>query len=317
MKNLYLSSLFAFGVVVTLQPSTMAQASPMRLAQVNPGNATFAFGLNNAKNLARQTIEVANGGLGEYRAETSMHGNPNNAPYVENPDGSYTFTFMGRHPDSLDFTYESEVTVFPDGSVVIDYNGEPRTSSVASTTTVQSFDLNQAKNLARQTAEQANGGLGEYRAEASMHGNPNNAPYVTNADGSYTFTFMGRRPESLDFTYESVITVLTDGSVVIDYNGEPRANAAIETISATTIDLNQAKNLARQAAEEANGGLGNYRAEAAMHGNPNDAPYVENADGSFTFTFQGRRPESLDFTYQSVVTVAPDGSVTVVSNQGN
>ena len=316
MRNLSLASVVAFGLVATLQPAIMAQLNPARLAQV-PSNATFAFGLNNAKNLARQTIEAANGGLGEYRAETSMHGDPQLAPYVENTDGSYTVTFLGRRPESLDFTYESEVTIFPDGTVAIDYNGAPRTTVTPSTTSVTSFDLNQAKNLARQTAEQANGGLEEYRAETSMHSDAENAPYVTNADGSYTFTFMGRRPESLDFTYESEVTVFPDGSVALDYNGAPRGTAAVSNVSTTVIDLNQAKNLARQAAEEANGGLGNYRAETAMHGNPNEAPFVENADGSFTFTFRGRRPESLDFTYESVVTVAPDGTVTMVSNQEN
>lgn len=84
------------------------------------------------------------------------------------------------------------------------------------------LDLNRAKNLARQAAEDANGGLGNYRAEDSMHGPASQSPYVNNANGSWTFTFKGRRPDSNDFTIESVVTVARDGNVTVDYNGSIR-----------------------------------------------------------------------------------------------
>lgn len=81
------------------------------------------------------------------------------------------------------------------------------------------IELNRAKNLARMAAERENGGLGNYRAEASMHGVADNAPYVQNNDGSWTFTFKGRSPLSSVYSIESVITVLPDGTVTINYNG--------------------------------------------------------------------------------------------------
>jgi hypothetical protein len=277
-------------------------------------DSTFIYTLNSAKNLARQTIEDLNGGLEAYRAEGSMHGDAQYSPYVANSDGSYTFTFKGREPSSVDFTYESQVTVSPDGSVVVNYNGVPRSSRNSNFSSTLAIDANQAKNMARQAAENANGGLGNYRAENSMHGKVEAAPYVENADGSYTFTFKGRHPESLDFTYESEVTVQPDGAVEINYNGAPRSVAASMGDRTVPMDANQAKNLARQAAENANGGLGNYRAEASMHGDFQDSPYVENADGSYTFTFRGRHPEALDFTYRSVVTVFPDGTVRLDEN---
>lgn len=84
-------------------------------------------------------------------------------------------------------------------------------------------DLNRAKNLARQAAERANGGLGQYRAEASMHGPAEHSPFVDNGNGSWTFTFFGSRPGFSNFSIESVVTVAQDGKkVTFDYNGPIR-----------------------------------------------------------------------------------------------
>lgn len=83
-------------------------------------------------------------------------------------------------------------------------------------------DLNRAKNLARQAAEEANGGLRVYRAEASMHGPAKQCPYVDNGD-SWTFTFLGGRPGVTTMTTQSVVTVYKATSrVVVAYNGPVR-----------------------------------------------------------------------------------------------
>jgi len=102
------------------QPST--QSGTPIVVTVNPD-------LNRAKNLARQTIERANGGLGRYQAERAMHGPATDAPYVDNGDGSWTFTFVGGAPGYTTPTVESVVTVYREGwRVAIDYNGALRSS---------------------------------------------------------------------------------------------------------------------------------------------------------------------------------------------
>jgi len=85
------------------------------------------------------------------------------------------------------------------------------------------IDLNRGKNLARQAAEAANGGLRVYRAEASMHGPAARSPFVDNGD-SWTWTFLGGRPGSALNAIETVVTVYKQSSrVVVDYNGAVRS----------------------------------------------------------------------------------------------
>jgi hypothetical protein len=97
-------------------------------------------------------------------------------------------------------------------------------------------DLNRAKNLARQAAETANGGLRYYRAEASMHGSAQECPYVDNGD-SWTFTFLGSRPGSSVMTTESVVTVYkASPRVVVAYNGTLRR---VQQTQITSFSSNQ------------------------------------------------------------------------------
>lgn len=77
-----------------------------------------------------------------------------------------------------------------------------------------------AKNAARQRIEEACGGLSVYQAEFSMHGPVSESPYVTNSNGSWTFTFGGGTPgwedRGDDPQVRSVVTVFPNGDVVID-----------------------------------------------------------------------------------------------------
>lgn len=85
------------------------------------------------------------------------------------------------------------------------------------------IDLNRAKNVARQAAEAANGGLRVYRTENSMHGSAKQSPFVDDGD-SWTWTFLGGRPGSSLTTIETVVTVYKKSSqVLVVYNGAVRS----------------------------------------------------------------------------------------------
>ncbi len=80
------------------------------------------------------------------------------------------------------------------------------------------------------------------------------------------------------------------------------------------ITLQRAENLARQAAEKANGGLQHYRSSDSMHGPAERSPYTYDGHGTWTFTFTGHSPGSDTPTVESVVTVSKSGIVNVDYN---
>lgn len=85
------------------------------------------------------------------------------------------------------------------------------------------INLGRAENLAREAAEQANGGLQHYRAENSMYGTAERSPHSYDGHGIWTFTFKGHSPDSDTPTVESVVTVTRTGIVHVNYNGPIRA----------------------------------------------------------------------------------------------
>lgn len=184
--------------------------------------------------------------------------------------------------------------------------------------------LQRARNLARQAGERVNGGLTRYRAGASMHGPASESPFVDNGDSTFTFTFLGGAPAQPP-TIETVVTVAYDASTItVNYNGPIRSGEATLTpveFTATEIptpdtpEIQRGMNLARQAAETANGGLGSYRAEMAMY-DGNLAPWKVNPDGSLTFDFYGAPPNGTVATVQSIVTVSENGSVVTINYNG-
>ncbi len=68
-------------------------------------------------------------------------------------------------------------------------------------------DLGRAQNLARQAAEQINGGVEQYRADTSMFGPMDGTNCVISGDNQWTFTFTGSTPYSSVPIVETVVTV--------------------------------------------------------------------------------------------------------------
>lgn len=87
----------------------------------------------------------------------------------------------------------------------------------------------------------------------------------------------------------------------------PSETACIAATPAEQRALNAAKNEGRQLAEATNGGLGEYRAEPAMHGSVVDAPCEVVSPGVWRFIIRGGDPIAVstreDYTFLSVVTV--------------
>jgi len=84
--------------------------------------------IQKARNIARQAAERVNGGLSNYRAESTMHGPWTEAPYELSADENVaTFTFRGRRPEATEYAFETEVRVeLNSGEAEVLYNGTVR-----------------------------------------------------------------------------------------------------------------------------------------------------------------------------------------------
>ncbi|MFP4254222.1 MAG: hypothetical protein ACLFRN_07105 [Halothece sp.] len=109
--------------------------------------------------------------------------------------------------------------------------------------------------------------------------------------------------------------VVVSSYVPIKAQEPPEAESSVRQQYRQLITKNLAKNLARQAAEQENGGLGEYRAEPAMHGPVAETNHEEIEDGVWLFTIRGREVDSEEFTMETVVRVDQEGNVTVESNE--
>jgi hypothetical protein len=245
----------------------------------------------------------------------------------------------------------------------------PPENSASPTGSTDIYFINRAKNLARQAAITANGGLERYRPDPVMFGPAVQTQYTRNDDGSITFSFGGGAPGLTTPSLETVATVSTGGAVKLDYNGPLRSNIGAGSLPITNQALrtqsppaspsftpalpklpasnstaitptmvpsggngtapsdrpligwvdedaffSKARNLARQSAIKANGGLSRYRPEPSMFGPSAQTPAVKNANGSITFSFKGGAPSTPTLTTESVVTVNPTGNVNLEYN---
>jgi hypothetical protein len=129
------------------------------------------------------------------------------------------------------------------GVVAYAQNSQPASSDSQDLSTVDPLFLLWSRNIARRAAEAENGGLGNYMAEASMHGPTSQAPLVLNDDGSLTFVFKGYRPDAIDFngnptfSVETEVLVRPDRTFEVIYNGPIRTSPRVMTGPNSTAPL--------------------------------------------------------------------------------
>ncbi|KAI9134625.1 hypothetical protein [Acaryochloris sp. CCMEE 5410] len=302
------------------QVSVHAQSSP---SITPPPKAADPFFLTRAKNLARQAAERQNGGLRLYRAEAAMYGPAIDAPSRQNSDGSVTFTFKGGAPGFVTPTVETIATVTPQGQVSLQYNGPLRSAALA-----------QVKPTPSQTQIPTQPPTTLTNSLEKPVLIPSSQPLLPKSPPSLTPTLQPKAPQTRLPTSElpplqpaPTITptqplppLATQPTPAITPQSTPSRPAQTSSTSlpnnsiAADFFLSRAKNLARQAAINANGGLAQYRPEPSMFGPAAGTPHQKNPDGSITFRFQGGAPGYRNPTTESVVTVTQNSIVTVTYN---
>jgi hypothetical protein len=270
--------------VASSLPSRAQTSNAPAVSSVINGAAPTSdvYFLNRAKNLARQAAINANGGLAQYRPDPIMYGPAIQTVYARNNDGSITFRFNGAAPGASTPKFETVATVAANGVVNLDYNGTPRTAIGAASLPSTPVVVN------------ATVSAGSSPANASPSPNPSTVPLAP-SDGPLP------QPGAITPTSAPVKGVPV---------GTPPTIAWVDQDAFVA----RAQNLARQAAIKANGGLAVYRPEPSMFGPSARSPFVKNADGSLTFTFQGGTPGAPSPALLSVVIVNPDGSVKIQYN---
>jgi hypothetical protein len=293
-------ALFLLGSALSLGSlSATAQSNPAPSAgsgfsvpSTTPSTPDVYF-INRAKNLARQAAITANGGLERYRPDPVMFGPAVQTQFVRNTDGSITFSFTGGAPGSSP-SIETIATVVPSGAVKLDYNGPLRSGGVGSMpVTTQTFPLQTPVQIPV----------------------PSSAPKLNPASG---FPSLPKLPSqslpNLPSPSTTSISPIPASSTPFPRTVAGNGNSPGLNWVNEDAFFAKARNLARQSAIKANGGLARYRPEPSMFGPSAQTPAVKNANGSITFTFKGGAPNTTDLNIQSVVTVDPAGSVNLEYN---
>ncbi len=258
--------------------------------------------INRAKNLARQAAITANGGLERYRPDPAMFGPAIQTQYLRNADGSITFSFMGGAPGFSTPSIETVATVMPGGSVKLDYNGPLRNGSGGfvpipnQTAPIQApVQIPVPSSGAKPSPSSGFPDLPKLPSSSSTSVPTPSTPTPSTPTPS---TPTPSTPRTVTGTGDNVSSGVRPGPNWVNEDAF----------------FAKARNLARQSAIKANGGLARYRPEPSMFGPSAQTPAVKNANGSITFTFKGGAPNTTDLNIQSVVTVDPAGSVNLEYN---
>ncbi len=282
--------------ILPLQSQTN-NTGPSEVSAPKPKPVIDVYFINRAKNLARQAAIKANGGLERYRPDPVMYGPAVQTAYVNNSNGSITFTFKGSTPGGATPSIETVATVMPDGSVNLDYNGAIRGGAAGS--------LPPANPTPPASTSPTSAPFPSSTPAPST--SPSSAPVNPPAPGQNGLPILNSPAPS------SSVPQSSPGATP---SATAPSNGASTPTSIADQDafLSKARNIARQTVIKANGGLDKYRPDASMFGPAAKSPHVKNADGGLTFTFKGGSPGSTAMTIESVVTVSSTGSASIQYN---
>jgi hypothetical protein len=291
-----LGSAFSLNSLPAMAQTNPAPSAGSGFSVPSPTPSTpDVYFINRAKNLARQAAITANGGLERYRPDPIMFGPAVQTQFVRNADGSITFSFTGGAPGASP-SIETVATVVPNGSVKLDYNGPLRSGGVGSIPVT-------TQTLPSQTPVQI-------PVPSSA---PSSAPKPNPGSG---FPSLPKLPSSSAPSIQPLppVSTMPPASTPLPRPMTGNGNSSSPNWINEDAFFARARNLARQAAIKANGGLARYRPEPSMFGPSARTPAVKNANGSITFNFKGGAPNTSELIVQSVVTVEPAGSVNLEYN---
>ena len=299
-------------IVPLMLGGSLADAQPSSPVP-SPSKPADPFFLTRAKNLARQAAERQNGGLNAYRAEASMYGPAIDAPYVQNPEGSVTFTFKGGAPGFTTPTIETIAIVTSDGQVQLQYNGPLRNVAMAkvkpaSPPPTQSLPPGPPIEKPVPIPVVPSTPTPESQAPIAPLPNTPDLPPLQSAEILPGIPSQVQQPPAAPLA-QPVPSPADSRTPQTSATSIPSNNNAVNDLF-----LSRAKNLARQAAIKANGGLSKYRPESAMFGPAAASPHIKNQDGSITFKFRGGTPGYVTPTLESEVTITQNSDVTVTYN---
>jgi hypothetical protein len=327
MRQSVIFLLIVGGVLSIGSLPALAQTNPAAppANSASPPSSPDVYFINRAKNLARQAAITANGGLERYRPDPAMFGPAVQTQYLRNGDGSITFTFSGSAPGGLNPSIETVATVAPGGAVKLDYNGPLRNIGAGSLNpskpaTVQNLPVQiPVPSPSQPTALPKPASNSTIAKSATVPGKgtgslPKLSGSSTTALTPPTVPLPSQPPAPLSKPPESSSTDIKPTSVPGGGDSSaPGVRSAIGWVEEDAF-FAKARNLARQTAIKANGGLARYRPEPAMFGPSAQTPAVKNANGSITFKFKGGTPGTAELTTESVVTVNTAGSVNLEYN---
>ncbi|MCB2230188.1 tandem-95 repeat protein [bacterium] len=239
---------------------------------------------------------------------------PTNATFVDNLDGTGTFTFNPNFTQAgtFDVTFSATDGTDTDGELVTITVNNVNQAPVLATIGARSVDEGQQLQFTV-SASDADGGFPALSAAPL----PTNATFVDNLNGTGTFTFNPdfTQAGTFDVTFSATDGTDTDGELVTITVNNVNQAPVLAAIGARSVDEGQQLQFT-VSASDADGTIPTVSAAPL----PTNATFVDNLDGTGTFTFNPdfTQAGTFDVTFTATDGTDTDGElVTITVNNVN